>query len=66
MRWLTKEFTICRAAERYGRRYVKEFATKMRRELGMKVLVLTAHIDTKEVISYSAYVIASSIIGPQY
>jgi hypothetical protein len=45
---------MCSAAEKYGRKFVKDFAADMRRELGMKVLVLTAHVDTQGIVSYSS------------
>jgi len=33
---------------------VKDFAADMKRELGMKILVLTAHVDTQGIVSYAS------------
>jgi hypothetical protein len=35
-----------RAAELHGGKYVKEFARQMWMQLGMRVLILSAHLDT--------------------
>jgi hypothetical protein len=35
---------------------MKEFATKMEKLLGMKILILSGHLDTKGTVSLSAYV----------
>ena len=45
------------AAEKYAKRYTKEFATSMRRELGMKVLVMTVHVDIKGAVTLAASVV---------
>jgi hypothetical protein len=41
-------------ADKNGGRYIKEFADQMERQLGMKMVIMTAHVDSSEVISYSA------------
>lgn len=55
-----QQAVLPRAAEKFGRKYVKDFAHTMRRELGMKVLVVTSHVDTKGTVSYAALVLIHS------
>lgn len=47
---------MCRNAEKYGEQYVKEFAAQMLKHLGMRVFVLTAHKDTKDVVAIAQQV----------
>jgi hypothetical protein len=54
MKYLLIDIFIYSTAEKYGRKYVKDFATTMRRELGMKVLVLSAHVDVSGTVSYAS------------
>jgi hypothetical protein len=49
-------------AEKYGRKYIKEFASRMERQLGMKVLVLSGHLDIKGSTSVSLYVLEFAFI----
>ena len=44
---------IGRMAEAHGGQYVKEFAWQMFNQLGMRVLVLSAHHDTNGALSMS-------------
>jgi hypothetical protein len=42
---------LFRAAETHGGRYVQEFCCQMWKQLGMRVLVLSAHHDTNGTLS---------------
>lgn len=41
-------------ADKNGGRYIKEFTDQMERQLGMKMVIMTSHIDSSGVISYSS------------
>ena len=45
-----------RMAETHAGQYVKEFAQQMYRQLGMRVLVMSAHHDTQGLLSLSRWV----------
>ena len=47
---------IDRMAELHGGQYVKEFARQMFAQLGMRVLVLSAHHDTNGTLSIARHV----------
>ena len=47
----TADGIVFRAAESHGGRYVKEFSRQMWLQLGMRVVVLSAHHDTNGTLS---------------
>jgi hypothetical protein len=49
-------------AQKHGQQYIKDFTSNMERQLGMKVMVLSGHLDTNGTVSLAAYVHQSILI----
>jgi len=43
-------------AEKHGQQWIKDFASNMERQLGMKIVVLSGHLDMNRTVSLAVWV----------